>query len=151
MKNSRLPRDPFAALWVALAVKLAGPDPFLWGPQPLTLRERADRGEVITVGSLFAGGDVTCCPADPTWSDPDAEDDGEEGCASIFAIWPELRPHLPHDGKLRAVATVSAPGEAPDRHQVREIDLDTGALGPALSVVTFAPDAGDAPEWSRRA
>ena len=151
MKMQRVPSDPFAPLWVALAVKLAGPDPFLWRSQPSTLRERADRGEVITVGSVFAGGEVTCCPGDPAWSDPEMEDDDNPpGSMSLFALWPELEPHLPHDGKLRAVATMSAPGGAPDRHQVREIDLDTGALGPALSVVAFAVE-DEALDRSRRA
>lgn len=132
--------DQFVALWSALTARLHGPTCFAFGPDFLTLREHASRGHVLHAWESSPGSAPILLPLDPT-----EESDGEDDPASIVAMWPELLLHLPKDGRLRAVATIAVRDltgrTIEDRHQVREIDPDTLAMGPAVTVLAF----GDKP------
>ena len=131
--------DPFAFMWAELARRLApGERAFAWEPHRWTLRQHAANGMILWITEDLGGGPPAICPSDPTWSDPDAEEEGP-GSAAIVAIWPELAPRLPRDGRLRAVATIAfrLRGEPNDRHQIREIDLDTLTMGAPLDVLPF--------------
>jgi hypothetical protein len=124
-------QERFAALWNATAAKLTGPDCFAYDPDRLTLRQHAAQGVVVMAFEpTSADGKAVVTIADPRWKDDTVPEDD-----STFDVWPELRPHLPKDGRLRGFATVFNGSE--DCHEVREIDLDTLALGPALTVLSF--------------
>lgn len=123
--------ERFAALWSAAATRLSGPQSFACEPERLTLRQHAEQGMVVMAfESLSSDNKAVVSICDPEWKDDTIPDDD-----SMFDVWPEFRPHLPRDGRLRAFATVFNGNE--DCHEVREIDPDTLTFGPALAVLAF--------------
>lgn len=115
--------DPYAPLWGALQARIRTFD-------PADMRRLAGEGGIVLVSSI-APGDTPAVLQD----DPDhEEDDGDGGTLGTFATFPELRPHLPKDGRLRAVATA---GWLLHRHQVREVDIATLDVGPVVDVIAF--------------
>lgn len=133
------PAERFARCWAALKIRLIGPYAFAFDPERTTLRAMADQGWFIFVSETWPSDTViAACPTDPEWGEPGIEEDDEPD--TIYNVWPELRPHIPKDGTLRAVVTLSAMGDKGPHsmHEVRTVDPDTMALGAALAVVDFA-------------